>query len=286
MPDVLLDAFLDSLKVLGVAFILYVILSFFESKLSRAIEKSKKMSPLFGSLVGMIPQCGFSVVASDLYIKRRITLGTLFAIFIACSDEAIPILASDIKSAKYIIPLILIKFVAGFILGVIVDLIIRKREEKLELEGKIHIGCCHHEIDNEDEEPLHQHLIHPLTHSLKIFAYVFIINIIFGTIIYFIGEDNIISFLQSNKYLSPVLASIIGLIPNCASSVLVTELYLLGGIPFGACVAGLSVNAGLGLVVLFKNKSHIKKALLIMATMFIYSILIGYLIILITSLIM
>ena len=126
MLDVLLDALIDSLKVLAIAFILYVLLSFFENKLVSLLEKHKKLSPLFGSTVGLIPQCGLSVVASDLYIKEKISLGTIFAVFFACSDEALPILFSSKDGLIYARPLLGIKFIGGFLIGFLIDTIYRK----------------------------------------------------------------------------------------------------------------------------------------------------------------
>ena len=225
MIDVLLDALFDSLKVLGIAFIIYVILSFFEEKIAHLLEKHRKISPILGATAGLIPQCGISVVASDLYIKERITMGTIFAVFFACSDEALPILFSEPSKIIYTIPLLLIKLVMGFSIGYLIDLVYRKmlREEKIE---ESHLkGCCGHEISHsENESKIHEHLIHPLLHSLKIFAYVLVVNVVFGIIIYYVGEENILDFLSQSTYLTPLVCALVGLIPNCASSVLPPSL--------------------------------------------------------------
>ena len=275
MGDVLLDSLLDSLKVLGIAFIFNIVLSFFEGKISKVIGKQNKLSPLVGSASGIIPQCGISVVASDMYIKERITAGTLLAVFFACSDEALPLLFTESSKIIYVIPLLLIKVIFGFILGFTVDLILRKKELK-NLDDEVHIGCCHHHIDDEEENVYHKHLLHPFVHSLKIFAYVFIINVIFGTIVHFVGENLISNFLDTNTYLSVLLAALIGLIPNCSSSVIITKLFLSGGLNFGALISGLCINAGLGFMYLFKNKKTRIQGLKLLATLFIYSLLIGY----------
>ena len=285
MLDVLKDALLDSLKVLGIAFILYVLLSFIEDKISRLLEKNKKISPLIGSIAGVIPQCGISVVASDLYIENKITLGTLFAIFFACSDEALPILFSDIHLIGYAIPLILIKIIFGFLFGLLIDTIYRKSISNEQLDKMHHHGCCAHEIDS-DESMIHKHLVHPLIHSLKIFLYVLIINVIFGLLIYFIGEDNILTFMIQIKWLTPIFTSLIGLIPNCASSVLITDLFMLESIPFGALISGLSINAGLGMIYLLKDKTKIKDALILLGLLFATSILVGYLTLIVTDVIL
>ena len=285
MLDVLLDALIDSLKVLGIAFIIYVILSFFEEKIAHLLEKHRKVSPILGATAGLIPQCGVSVVAADLYIKERITLGTIFAVFFACSDEALPILFSEPSKILYTIPLLLIKFVMGFSIGYLIDVIYRKVLKEEEGEETHLKGCCGHDIaHSEEESKLHEHLIHPLLHSLKIFAYVLVVNVVFGIIIYFVGEDNILNFLSQSTYLTPLVCAVVGLIPNCASSVLITELFILGGIPFGALLTGLAVNAGLGAIYLLKNKNTVKDALILEAILFVSAVAIGYLTIFIMGL--
>ena len=283
MGHILLHALIDSLKVLGIAFIFNIILSFFEGKISKVIGKQNKLSPLVGSASGIIPQCGVSVVASDMYIKERITAGTLLAVFFACSDEALPLLFTDKTKIIYVLPLLLIKVIFGFLLGFMIDLILHKKE--LNQSGdEVHVGCCHHHIDDEEENKWHKHFLHPFIHSLKIFVYVFIINVILGFVIHFVGEDVISKFLNTNSYLAVLLSAIIGLIPNCSSSVIITELFLSGGLNFGALVSGLCVNAGLGFMCLFKNKETRIKGIKLLVTLFTYSLVIGYITLLIINL--
>ncbi|MDD7736324.1 MAG: putative manganese transporter [Bacilli bacterium] len=286
--DILVDSLLESLIVLAFVFAIYVLLSFVEVKIAKKISKENKLSPLFGSLFGLVPQCGVSVVASDLYLKEHITMGTLVAIFLSCNDEAIPLLiASHNEKALSVIPLVILKFVIGFIVGFVLDWIIRDRkhvEDHLDHchhEEEVHVGCCHHHIDDEKENKIKKYLVHPLIHSLKIFAYVFAITFAFSLIIALVGEDNIKGFLQSNKYLSPLFSVIIGLIPNCASSVLISELYVMNGLSFGSLLGGLLMNSGLGLVYLLKSKKNIKNTLLIVGVCFLVSIICSYLVCLI-----
>lgn len=284
MIDVVLEALHDGFKAFIFIFAIYIILSFLEFKIANKLNKENHLSPLYGALIGLIPQCGVSVVASDLYLKRHISIGTLIAIFLACSDEAIPILLSygDSK-ALMVIPLVITKFVVGFIAGFTIDLIVSKKEVNTHLEEcdhhdiEIHTGCCHHHIDDRHEDWFEKHLWHPFLHSLKLFGYVLLINIIFGMIVYFIGEGRIEEFLSINKYVAPCIAVFVGLIPNCASSVILTQLYISGGLSFGATLAGLCVNAGLGLVFLFKSKNGIKNNSLILLTLMGISLLVGYL---------
>lgn len=283
--QIALDALFDSLKILGVAFLVYFLLSFFEGKVAELLEKKKRFAPVMGSLTGSIPQCGISVVASDLFTKGHLTPGTLLAIYLATSDEALPILFTDFSGKWYMgFALLGAKIVGGAIFGTLLDLFWPKGKAEVEehlrtCEGEetVHYGCCGHEVEGEDEGPWHEHLLHPLFHSLKIFVYAFVINFLFSWLVSAIGGEEVLaSFLKSNLYLSPLYALAIGLIPNCASSVVLSEVYLLGGIPFGALVTGLSVNAGLGPLYLFKNKKTIKHGLIIMGLSIICSLIMGY----------
>ena len=243
-----------------------------------------------------MPQCGMSVVASDMYIASHISMGTIVATFIACSDEAIPILLSGVKSGKdvlMILLVLLIKLFVGFIIGFMVDLFYHEHrkhnespedheedhehiEEDTYDSTQVHVGCCHHHIEDSKESGWHKHLLHPLVHSLKIFIYVLIVNLIFGFIVYFVGEDSIINFLKANRYIAPILSTIVGMIPNCASSVVITELYMSECLSIGATISGLIMNAGLGMVVLLRKKSMWKKTFIIFSIMFITALVVGY----------
>ena len=293
--EIVKDSLKDSLKVFVVALVLYFIISFVEERIARGLGKKNRFSPLIASALGLVPQCGFSVVASDLYVKRHITMGTLIALFLACSDEALPILLSqaDKENILSIIIIIVLKFVIGFVTGYVVDFLLTRHKHEVHdhlehchksFEEEVHIGCCSHPIEGGDEHSkVYKHLLHPLIHSLKIFAYVLGITLLFNTVIYFVGEDTINEFLQTNKYLAPLFSSLIGVIPNCAASVAITNVYLLGGLSFGACISGLCMNAGLGLVFLFKRKTNIKNSFTILGIMFGVSLFVGYLICFITG---
>ena len=273
--DILLDSLKDSILVFAFVFLFHVILSFIETPVSNLLVKRKKTSPIFGALFGLIPQCGTSVVGAELYIKKYITVGTLIAVFLSCSDEALLVLLGAWNEKTLMIfPLIGLKLVTGIAFGLLIDFIIRKQKiievDHVEEEHECHTH--HHE-----NTPAHAHLIHPLIHSLKVFVYIFIINLALGTLIGFIGEDNFSNFMTTNRYLAPLFSAIIGLIPNCASSLLITELFVEGHLSFGALFAGLLVNSGLGLMVLLKEKSMIRKTLLIVATCFVIAVALGYL---------
>lgn len=276
MLDVILDAVIDSLKVFGVALLIFVVFSLIEEKVTRFLTKRRKNQPIIGAACGLIPQCGISVVAADLYKSRLITSGTLLAVFFACSDEALPILLTDGEKLIYIIPLLVIKFIGGFSLGYLIDAFLKEKEELVEEIVP---------VANLEESKISKHLIHPLLHSFKIFLYVLIINFLFGIIIFYTGEEVLIDFLKVNKYLTPLLTVIFGLIPNCASSALMSELFIRNGLPFGALVTGLCTNAGLGMIYLLKFKEERVKGLSLIGILMLYSLIIGYVIILIMELI-
>lgn len=277
--DIFTDALKDSLLVFAFVFIVHLLLSYFENKLSNFLVKRRKSGVFFGSLFGLIPQCGTSVIAADLYIKKYISLGVLTAIFLSCSDEAfIAILTSGSEKTIMILPLIGIKFGVGFIGGMLVDLFYRKREIKNPNKEIEHHTCHVHDKENTD---LHQHLIHPLLHSAEIFLYVFVINLALGLIIGFVGEQNFINFLDTNRYLTPLYSCLIGLIPNCASSILLSELFIGGNLSFGALCGGLLVNSGLGMMVLIKNRQSVKQVVLILTICLLFALASSYIICLI-----
>ena len=270
--DVLLDALKDSALVFAFVFLVHILLAFIEEKLAHFLVERKKTATLFGSLFGLIPQCGTSVLGADLYIKKYITIGTLVAIFLSCSDEALIVMLTNWNEKTImVLPLIGSKFVIGFVVGILVDLIDRRQV----VESSYHEDHqCHQH--HEENTNLHRFLIHPLIHSLEIFIYVFLINDALGLIIAAIGEENFTNFLISNRYLTPLYSSIIGLIPNCASSILISELYMSNILSFGALLAGLLVNSGLGMMILLKNKKTTKDVLVILGICFGVALLSGY----------
>lgn len=272
--DIFLDALKDSALVFAFVLIIHVLLSFIENKLSNFLVKRRKTATLFGSLFGLVPQCGTSVMGADLYIKKYISIGTLVAIFLSCSDEAFIAILTSGKPDKMlmVLPLIGVKFVLGFVFGLLTDLIFRKQE--LHEEPVVEEESCHtHHVHNSS---IHKHLVHPLIHALEIFAYVLAINFTLGIIIGFVGEENFANFIQMNKYLSPLFSALIGLIPNCASSLLLSELFIEGNLAFGALLSGLLVNAGLGMMVLLRSKSGLKNILWIILICFTVAVTAGY----------
>lgn len=337
MLDTLLDALIDSVRMLPLLLVVYLLLEFLEYKGVTKFEDSKllkgKWSPVFGSIFGSVPQCGFSVISTDLYSSRKLSVGGLIAVYIATSDEAIPLMIADVKALPWLGLLLAVKIVFACIVGYLAMFLYRiifkpkvmifcvnvnkepdkkskkvvtentsanrtekgnetesldaskkttatKAEETARTEHNEHNhphdfhpdGCCHHHIEHEG-----YNWKHPILHSLKIFAFILIMNVIFGIVVYCVGEDNLVSFLSSSSAFQPAIAVLIGLIPNCVSSVLITKLFLLGGLSFGSIVAGLSVNAGLGLLVLIKQNKNWKENLFIFLMLIIPSLLLGYL---------
>lgn len=279
--DVVLDAFLDTLKVFPFLFLIYVLIELLEHRTSFTQNQKLlqgKLAPLIGSATGVVPQCGFSVMAAKLYDRGFIRTGTLLAVFISTSDEALVILLSEMSEAKVIMPLILIKLVAAAAVGYLVNFLLSNEQlsEITSLGDMRDCHCCGHE--HEGRSDLNLFLISPLLHALKIALYLLIVNLIFGFIIEAVGEDAIAATLIGGPYLQPLITALVGLIPNCASSVILTGAFINGGIMFGSLIGGLSSNAGLGLVVLLKNTKKVKRNVLLIIVLYVIAVLIGLLV--------
>ncbi len=282
--DVIWDALIDSLKMLPIILICYIIIELLEEKILNKYKTSKmirsRFAPVFSASFGLIPQCGFSVVATDLFSKKVITIGSLMAIFLATSDEALPLMLSNVEYYPSLLLILSIKFVYAVAVGLVLDLIFKKKNdtsfEQSNDEATSHDvhGCCDHDLDSHDNKFKH-FFVHPLIHSLKIFAYIVIINLVFGFLVYLVGENSIVTFLSQTGFFQPILASIVGLIPNCATSVIITELFLKGGITLGSCIAGLCANSGIALIMLFRLNKDKRENFVIFGLLFALSILIG-----------
>lgn len=313
--EAILDAIIDTLKVLPVLFLAYLLVSFFshnnKAGYSNFMKKSRKAGPVAGAFLGCVPQCGFSSLMADMYSRKEVTLGTLLAVFIATSDEAIPILIGN-WSPEFLIPMLILiglKIVYGIFFGYIVDFSVlgfsklrksRKKETKLDIKEEIE------EHDHHDEECGHDHehemacdcghshkgkhhccadniFVDALKHTGTILLYIFIATAIINIVVASVGTEGIQSLFGTNVYIQILVASLVGLIPNCVSSVLLVELYMSGVLAFSAMLAGLCVGAGVGLVILFtKNKKEIWKNLLIVLLLYVFGVASG----LITSLFM
>lgn len=351
MNELLLDALIDSLKVFAFVALFTYVITAIEPLIANKVKLNGKSTMFICVGLSLLPQCGFSVVATDLYKRRHLTLGVLICVYLATCDEALPVFLSYPDMALHFLPVIGLKILIGLLIGFLIDIIFKtqrldvykhisscKRDYKIGLTDetskslrlKDDLSCktcdsdklntnhteaetrnlskdtvlkeengeelkdCEEHIalfkkgilfnynlinskKSKTKKTVKTYVINLFLHSLEIFLYILIINIIFALLIYYIGEDKIISFLLMNKYLSPLFAVIIGAIPNCASSIILSKLYIAGGLGFGALLGGLCMNAGLGFVVLFKDIKHTKQNFLIFFLMFIISIIVSYL---------
>ena len=275
MLDVLIDTVIDTLKILPFLFIAYLVIELIEKKAgdktTKIIKKSGKFGPVLGGILGIVPQCGFSAAAANLYAGRIITIGTLIAIFLSTSDEMLPILISEAVPADIIIKILLIKVCIAILVGVIVDIIFRKNKVEKNSKEEIHKLC--------DEEHCHceeQGIIKSsITHTLQILVYIFVISLVLNFIIYLIGEEKIAHLILNAPILGPVISSLVGLIPNCASSVILTQLYLENIITVGSMIAGLLVNSGIGILILFRVNKVKKENFTILGILYVVGAISG-----------
>lgn len=256
MLEALEETLIDSLKLLPFLLITYLIMELIEhkagEKTTSVIKKAGRFGPILGGILGAIPQCGFSVAAANLYAGRVITIGTLISIFLATSDEMLPILISEGAPINLIFQILAIKIVIGIVLGCIIDIVLRKKTQK---EENIH-NVCEHEHCNCEETGIIKSTI---KHTLQVFAYIFVISLAINMLLFIIGEDKIANVISNIPIIGALVACFIGLIPNCASSVILTEMYLENIIELGTMVGGLLVNSGLGLLILFKVNKNKKE---------------------------
>ena len=275
LKDILIDALLDTVKLVPFLFITYLIMEYIEHKMSerskKTIQKSRKWGPLLGGIVGVVPQCGFSASATNLYAARVISLGTLIAVYLSTSDEMLPIFLSEAVPISKILQILAIKLLIGIIVGFIIDFFLRTIKKKNIEEEQIEDLCEHEHCHCEDEGIFKS----ALKHTLNITFYIFIITLIIGAIVEFVGEDNIATFIGNHTILGPVISSLVGLIPNCAASVILTNLYVQNIINGASLIAGLLTGAGVGLIVLFRMNKHLKENIAIVAILYIVGVISG-----------
>ena len=262
----LADAIKDSLHMLPFLFLIFVVIEviefFYSDKMTQLAKYSSKAGPLVGSLAASFPQCGFSVIASTLYTKRLITKGTLIAVFLSTSDEAIPVILSEPSKMYLIVPILLAKIFIGISAGYLIDFLLgqfknadennAQNAENLEVEE----GCCKHHVHKPRKRDL---LLHPLEHTVNVFIFVVLITVGLNYMVHCIGgEENLGQYFLNDSILQPVITAIVGLVPNCAISIAITLMYLKGAIGFGSVISGLCSSAGLGLLVLLKKNTLLK----------------------------
>ena len=277
MLEIIEDTLIDSIKLIPFLFITYLIMEYIEhktkDKTKEAIKKSGKFGPLIGGVLGIVPQCGFSVSATNLYAARVITLGTLIAVYLSTSDEMLPIFISEAVPVTTILKILGVKLLIGVVAGFIIDFVIRLVNKGKQEEEKI-IDLCEKEHCHCERGIVKS----ALKHTINIFIFILLFTFILNIIIYLIGEETIAGFLRNQPVFGPVIAGIIGLIPNCASSVLLTQMYLENVISAATMISGLLVGAGVGLAVLFKTNKGIKQNLKITALLYVIGVVSGILI--------
>lgn len=274
MLDVIFDTLLDCVKLLPFLFLTYLAMEYIEHKagerIQETIKKSGKCGPLIGSILGAFPQCGFSAAASNLYAARIITLGTLISIYLSTSDEMLPILISQQVGAAMIWKIlgikVLIGMAAGFLVDIVLNMFLKKEKEALQIEQL----CEHHHCQCEKGI-----VKSAFRHTVEIFIYLLLITFVLNILITLIGEDFLANLLLNRPVIGEVIAGLVGLIPNCAASVVITQLYLNGILNEGAMMAGLLVGAGVGILVLLRVNDRPKENVRIIALLYVLGVAAG-----------
>lgn len=301
MWEVLLDALIDSAKMLPILFLAYLLVQYFvhrnKEKSVAMVSKSKKTGPLVGSVLGLFPQCGFSAVMADFFSKKYITIGTLFAVFIATSDEAIVILLS--YPSKYLQLLILIglKFVLAVAIGYAMDAIFGKQKtvpvHDDECLASAHEHCHEHPHEHHEHNECAEHteachhdevgccccadniFLSALKQTMEIFLFVLVANVLIGVLLYFVDAQSLKDIFERYAILQPLFSALVGLIPNCFASVFLVQMFVDGVLSFSALLGGLCTGAGVGLLVLFKKNKNTRQNVLILLTTLLIGVCVG-----------
>ena len=274
MLEIFLDGFVDTLKLLPYLFITFLILEYIEHKLNKKSQKNllknRKYGPFVGGVLGALPQCGFSSMAANLFSARVITIGTLIAVFLSTSDEMLPIMISEKINIVLVIEILIFKIIVGIIIGLIVDFVYGKKQQN----KKDNIA----ELCNHDHCEHNGILLSSLKHTLKIGLFVLIANLLINIIIFKVGDNSFSNLLLNYNILTYFISSIIGLIPNCAGSVIITELYLSKLITLGTMLSGLLTGSGLGILLLFKTNKSLKENVIILSIIYFTGVILGILV--------
>ena len=277
MWDVLLDAFLDSIKIFPFILLIYILMEAIEhAGKKESIERilGGPFAPAVAGVLGAVPECGFAVMCAKLYDKGLIKTGTLIAAFLSISDEGLIILITEGAKATDILLLLGIKIAYAIAVGEILNLLFaRKDAAHICPERDDCIECGAHHEKNFDK-----YFLHPLSHTVKTFLYVLVINFALGTVIYLVTEESITAFMDKSVFLQPLIASLIGLIPNCGSSIILAKAFTGNILNFAGLIAGLSANSGIGILILLKSKTNYRKAFMIIGLQYILAVILGYLI--------
>jgi len=277
LEHVLHHAFEDSIKILPFLSITYLVMEYLEEKMNAktiaVLQKTEKSGPIWGALLGMLPQCGFSASASNLYAGRMITVGTLLAVYLSTSDEMLPMMISASVEPGFIIKVVLLKAGIGMLAGCIIDYVWQKL-----LKHPVEEPDIHHFCEHEHCECGHGIVRPAIRHTLQIWVFIYIVTVVLGFIIEVVGTDALSNFILNKPFIGEILAGIIGLIPNCAASVVITQLFLDGLIPFGTMMAGLLVGAGVGVLILLRVNEEKKDTLKIISVLYVIGVVSGMII--------
>lgn len=277
MWNVTVEALLDSVKIFPFILLIYVIMEIIENaKNKESVERilSGPFAPAVAGALGAVPECGFAVMCAKLYDKGLIKIGTLMAAFISISDEGVIILLTGGAKWTSVLLVIGIKIVYAIAVGEAVNLLFARKDAAHVCPAKDDcIECGEHH-----EKGFDKYFLHPLTHALKTFVYVLLINFALGTIMFLVGEDTLTAFMNKSYAVQPLIASLVGLIPNCGSSIILAEAYTSGILGFSGLMAGLSANAGIGVLILIRNGKNLKKALLIIGLQYLFAVALGYIV--------
>ena len=299
MLDVVLDTLKDSGIVLPFLFLTYLLMEWLETRAGagscRLLSGAGRLGPVFGGLLGAIPQCGFSAAAAGLYAGRVLSLGTLYAVFLSTSDEMLPILISERASPILIVKILTVKVVCGIALGMLTDLILSLFRKKggeaaprslvakdgvldvpsSETENGGQTVCaCGCRAEKRGWKPI---LLSSLRHTLTVAVYLLVIVFALNTAVHFVGEERLSDLLTSVPVLPQAAAALVGLIPNCAASVVVTELFVKGALSAGSMLAGLLTGAGVGTLILYRANRPIRQTVTIVAVLWAAGFSVGLL---------
>ena len=271
MLHIIEHSVLDSLKLVPFLFLTYLVMEYLEhkagDKTQKVIGKAGKYGPLLGGVLGVAPQCGFSTAASNLYAGRVISMGTLLAVYLSTSDEMLPILISAKAEPALIVKILVLKVLIGMAAGFLVDFLFAGKQKE---HHHIHEMCeeqsCH------CEEGI---LRSAINHTVRITFFILLITFALNLVMHYVGEDALASLLRDHGIVGPILSGLVGLIPNCASSVVITQLYLEGAMSFGTMMAGLLVGAGVGVLVLCRVNHNRKENLQIIGLLYLIGVVSG-----------
>lgn len=279
LKHIVVHAIEDNISIIPFLFVTYCIMEYMErfvaEKSEGAVRYSGKMGPLFGGILGIIPQCGFSAAAASFYSGGVITLGTLLAIFLSTSDEMLPIMISAAVPVAAIGKILAVKVIVGVLGGFIVDFGLRKIGKEHVVQKHIHDLCEMEHCHCEEEGSVWKSA---LVHTAKVLGFVFIVSVLLNFVLECGGEFVLTRFADNNSVLAAILTGAVGLVPNCASSVIITQLYLKGFISAGAMMAGLLVSAGIGVLVLFRTNRPLQQNVKIVGLLYAMGVTAGLLI--------